>query len=217
MMIPKTPKQPKPKLCQRTKGCEKPRMKHPGNSTLYFKGCVDCEIEANLRKHRQEVARDKAELEKVRQEVKKGSPVYRFYHTSAWVNFSRYVLLYYSDENLMVQCSTNPSVYCEIFKKDICVGHFIKVFDTNSTNYATAFEFRNVGPQSKVENDNGGNMPVMEQWIESTHGSGTVEELKRLKRNAFKLDKYTLDEISKKYLALFNEELKRRNIKNPWR
>lgn len=214
-MIPKTAKQPKPKLCANGDG--NPRMKRPGNTTMYFPLCMDCQIEANLNKHRQEVAQDKAELEKVRQEVKKGSPVYRFYHTSAWVNFSHYVLLYYADENLMAQCSTDPSFYCEIFKKDICVGHFIKVFDTNSTNYATAFDFRNVGPQSKNENDRGGNMDAMAVWVEKIHGLGTVEELKQLKRSAFKLDKYTLDEISKKYLALFNEELKRRGIKSPWK
>lgn len=216
-MIPKTAKQPKPKLCKWDKEpCEDERVNYPGKSIC----SPYCKLHlalSHIYKKRQEVAQDKAELEKVRQEVKKGSPVYRFYHTSAWVNFSHYVLLYYADENLMAQCSTDPSFYCEIFKKDICVGHFIKVFDTNSTNYATAFDFRNVGPQSKNENDRGGNMDAMAVWVEKIHGLGTVEELKQLKRSAFKLDKYTLDEISKKYLALFNEELKRRGIKSPWK
>ena len=210
-------KEKKPKPCKWEKEpCTEERVNYPGKSIC----SPYCRLHlalSHIYKKREESAKDKAELEKVRQEVKKGSPVYRFYHSSAWVNFSHYVLLHYADENLMVQCSTNPSVYCEIYKKEICVGHYIKVFDTNSTNYATAFEFRNVGPQSKVENDNGGNMPVMEQWIEKTHGSGTVEELKQLKRQHFRLDKYTLDEISKKYLALFNEELKRRGIRNPWK
>lgn len=207
----------KPKLCQRTKGCQNERMKRPGNSTLYFKGCVDCEIEANLSKLRTEAVKDKAELEKAKETLKKGSPRQRFYASTAWKHFSQYVLLFYADENLEVRCSTNPALIYKITDKRICVGHFIKVFDANSSNYSTAFLFINVGPQSTQENLNGGNEIEMAKWVEKTHGLGTVEFLNNEKHKPFKLDKYTLDEIAKKYLALKNEELKHRGIRNPWK
>jgi hypothetical protein len=56
----------------------------------------------------------------------------------------------------------------------------------------------------------------MAEWIERTHGAGTVEWLNIEKNKTVKLDKYELDRISKHYLKLLNEELKRRGIKNPW-
>lgn len=207
----------KPKLCQRTKGCENPRMKRPGNNTLYFKGCIDCEISANLSKVREEQTNNKADLEKVRETIKKGTPRKQFYSSTAWKHFSQYVLLFYADENLEVRCSTNPALVYRITDKRICVGHFIKVFDGNSSNYSTAFMFINVGPQSTQENLNGGNEIEMSKWVEKTHGKGTVEFLNNKKHKPLKLDKYTLDEIAKKYLKLKNELLKQRNIKNPWK
>lgn len=205
-------------LCKRTIGCSNERMKKPGNTTLFFKGCQDCEIAYNLSVIREGVRKDKDGLEKARESKKTGLNVNRFYNTSAWLNFSHYVLLFYANEDLEVACSTDPTLWYKITDANICVGHFIKVFDSNSTNFATAFEFCNVGPQSRKENNHGGNMDQMAIWIEATHGTGTVDKLKAMKRYAFKLDKYTLNEISKKYLGLLNEELRRRNIyKNPWR
>jgi len=37
------------------------------------------------------------------------------------------------------------------------------------------------------------------------------------KNKTLHLDKITLEHISKFYLNMLNEELKRRNIKNPWK
>jgi len=212
MMIPKTSKQPKPKLCQRTKGCGNLRMKQPGNSTLYFKGCIDCEIEANLSKHRQEVAQDKTELEKVRQ-IKKNTPQEKFYQLTAWKNCSKAVLLHYADDDLMVVCSTSGRAY-EVNSADLHCGHYYK----SNEHKATAFEFKNLAPQSASDNTKKGGLPeVMAEWIERTHGPGTLEWLDRKKNETLHLDKITLEQISKFYLNMLNEELKRRNIKNPWK
>ncbi len=215
LKMQKTAKQPKPKLCANGDG--NPRMKRPGNTTLYFTLCMDCQIAANLNKYRQEVAQDKAELEKVRQESKKRLTKDKFYQLTAWKWFSHYILLFYANDDLEVYCSTNPNLSYPINDSRICVGHYLKVFDANSTNFSTAFEFRNVAPQSRAENENGGNMETMAKWIENTHGIGTVEELKQIRRTPLRLDIYTLDEISKKYKSLFEVELKRRNVKSPWK
>jgi len=215
-MIPKTAKQPKPKLCANGDG--NPRMKRPGNTTMYFPLCMDCQIAANLNKHRQEVEQDKAELEKVRLEVKKSTPREQFYSSAAWKWFSRYILLLYSDENFMVRCSTNPQLEYKITDRLICGGHFVKVFEANSTNYSTALDFRNVLPQSDQENRyNNGNEIEMEKAINRIHGEGTSDLLKQKKHESFKLDKYELDLVANKYRLLFKEELIRRGKTNPWK
>ena len=197
--------------------CTEERLKQPGNTTMYFKFCAKHQIEAVLNKIRSEAQKDKDELYKAKETIKKGTPRQNFYRSTAWRHFSQYVLLFYSDENLEVRCSTNPSLIYKITDKRICVGHFIKVFDANSSNYSTAYLFTNVGPQSTQENLNGGNEIEMSKWIEKTHGKGTVEFLNNEKHKPFRLDKFTLDEIAKKYLKLKNELLITKNIKNPWK
>ena len=216
-MITKTKPKVKLKPCKwMDEPCEDERVNYPGKSML--SPYCRCHLAiSHIYKKRAEVAQGKAELEKVRQESKKRITKDGFYQLTAWKHFSHFVLLHYANDDLDVYCSTNPNLRYHVKDSNICVGHYLKVFDANSTNFATAFEFRNVAPQSRAQNENGGNMEVMAQWIEKTHGSGTVEELKQIKRTAFKLDKTTLEEISKKYLALFNEELLRRKIKNPWK
>lgn len=216
-MIQKTTKQPKPKLCKwMDEPCEDERVNYPGKSML--SPYCRCHLAiSHIYKKRAEVEHDKAELEKVRQESKKRLTKDGFYQLTAWRHFSHYVLLHYANDDLEVYCSTNPNLRYPVRDSNICVGHYLKVFDANSTNFSTAFEFKNVAPQSRSQNENGGNMEIMAKWIEQTHGAGTVEELKQIRRQPFKLDKYTLDEISKKYLALFNEELKRRGVRNPWK
>lgn len=201
----------------REPGCSELRMKRPGNTTMYFPLCLDHQIKANLAKFREEVRKDTEGLEKMREAKKKGTPRKQFYSSTAWRHFSQYTLLFYADENLEVRCSTNPNLIYPINDRRICVGHFIKVFDGNSSNYSTAFLFINVGPQSTQENNNGGNELEMSKWIEKTHGEGTVEFLNNEKHKPFKLDKYTLDSIAKKYLKLKIDLLIERGIKNPWK
>jgi len=205
-----------PKKCS-SSGCEELRMKRPGNVNLYFKFCQHHQIRAVISKLDAESAKYKEGLDKARETIKKGTPRQNFYRSTAWKHFSQYVLLFYADENLEVRCSTNPNLIYKITDKRICVGHFIKVFDANSSNYSTAFLFTNVGPQSTQENLNGGNEIAMSKWIEKTHGEGTVEFLNNEKHKPFKLDKYTLDEIAKKYLNMKNELFKEKNLKNPWK
>lgn len=192
--------------------CPDGRVNYPGKSILspYCRYHLAISFVYSQRK-------DKAELNKVRKTLKKGTTRKRFYQSAAWRNFSQYVLLYYADNNLMVRCSTNPNLEYKINDKRICVGHYIKVFDANSSNYSTAFDFRNVAPQSVQENLNGGNMEMMAKFIDKIHGHGTAELLRAKKNEPFKLDDFTFNEISKKYLKLKNELLTMKGISNPWK
>lgn len=193
--------------------CEDETMKKPGNTTLRFKFCQTHQIKAVLEKQKEERVKDKQELDEARK-TKGKTAVERFYTSSAWLNCSHYVLLHYSDEDLMVRCSTSPHLIYKITDKEIHCGHFIKA----DQHKAVAFEFKNLAPQSYSDNVHFSGKPeLMAEWIDKTHGQGTVDWLNVEKNKTFKLDKYELDRISKRYLKLLNEELKRRNIKNPWR
>lgn len=205
----------KPKKCS-FNGCDAPRMKKPGNNTFYFQYCIEHQINATVTKIRAEKKKQKESMEQL-SKAKKRTPRQSFYASKAWKYFSRYVLLFYSDENLMVNCSTNPLLEYKITDKRICVGHYIKVFDANSTNYSTAFHFKNVAPQSVQDNIyKGGNMEEMAKWLDLTHGEGTAKEMEQLSRTPLKLDKYELDKIAQKYKQKFKDELNKRNITNPW-
>jgi len=152
-------------LCRRTEGCTNERMKRPGNSTLFFKGCQDCEIKAKLSELRASVVKDKAELEKAR-ETKKKTPQEKFYQLTAWRNCSRAILLHYADDDLMVQCCTSGRFY-RVNDPNLHLGHYHKA----DRHKATAFEFKNLAPQSASDNTKKGGLPeVMAEWIERVHG-----------------------------------------------
>ena len=202
----------KPKTCNK-KGCNEPKWKNPGNSTINFKYCLKHQLEANLSKVRADAAKDKEGLENARKTPKK-TATERFYSSSAWRNCSHYILLHYADDDLMVQCCTNPNLIYKVTDKNIQTGHYLK----SNEHKSTAFEFKNLAPQSYSENRHkSGNQEEMAKWIEKTHGAGTVEWLNIKKNEVCKLDKYELNLISKHYLKLLNEELKRREIQNPWK
>lgn len=191
--------------------CEKETVNFP-NSVIKRKYCLDHAILDVLSKSRDNARKDKDGLEKMREERKK-TPSEKFYQLTAWRNASQYVLLHYADEDLMVQCCTSGRFY-RVNDPNLHCGHYHKA----DRHKATAFEFKNLAPQSASDNTKKGGLPeVMAEWIERTHGTGTLEWLNIEKNKTLHLDKVTLDQISKHYLNLFNEELKRRNIKNPWK
>lgn len=202
---------PKIRKCS-FEGCDEGRMKRP-NSTIYFKYCAHHQIQCVLKKQNEQKANYKAGLEKMRKTSSK-TPQEQFYSSSAWRNCSRYVLLHYSDENLMVRCSTSPHLEYHVTDKSIHCGHFHK----SDSHKAVALEFKNLAPQGAADNIHFSGKPeVMAIWIENTHGKGTLEWLDIEKNKTVKLDKYEMDKISKHYLGLLNAELKERNKKNPWK
>ena len=200
------------------KDCDNDRMKKPGNTTLYFKYCMAHQIEATMSKVKQDIQKDKEGLENARKTIKKQSSRDRFYKSMAWKYFSHWILLKYADEDLEVRCATNPLLKYRINDKRICVGHWQKVFDANSSNYSVAFDERNVLPQSVQENiHKSGNMEEMAKAINIIHGKGTTDILLQLKKLPVKLDIVTMKELAEEYKARFKAELKRRNIKDPWK
>ncbi len=194
------------------KDCDKDRMRRP-NSTIYFKYCRDHEIAHVLSKHRSEKAKDKAGLERMRKNGKKTAQE-RFYQSTAWRWCSKYVLLKYADEDLNVRCSTSPHLVYRVTDKEIHAGHYHKA----DQHKATALEFKNIAPQNARDNTKlSGKPEVMAQWIEDTHGKGTLEWLNKKKNESYKLDAFELGSWATHYRTLFNQELKRRGIKNPWK
>ena len=202
----------KPSKCSYP-NCSEPRMKRPGNTTLYFKFCQQHQIEAILTKIKDETIKDRAELEKGRKNGKK-TAVERFYKSSAWRWCSKYVLLYYADEDLMVRCSTSPHLIYKVTDREIHCGHYLKADQHKSV----AFEFKNLLPQSYTDNCHFSGKPeIAKQWIEQTHGVGTVEWLEQKKNEVYKLDAYELDQWADHYQKLFKELLISRKINDPWK
>lgn len=193
--------------------CHEQRMKRPGNNNFYFKYCQEHQIKAILTKLKDERLKDKAELEKVRKNGKK-TAVERFYKSSAWRWCSKYVLLYYADDNLMVKCSTSPNLIYKVTDKEIHCGHYLK----SDQHKSVAFEFKNLFPQSYSDNCHFSGKPeIAKQWIEKTHGEGTIDWLERKKNEEYKLDAYELDKLADHYRKLFKELLISRGISNPWK
>jgi len=195
------------------KGCELPVMKKPGNNTFYFKYCQKHQIEAVLRKQREEKQKDKAELENTRKKKKK-TPQERFYDSQAWKWFSHYVLLYYADEDLEVRCCTSPHLKYHVTNKDIHCGHFHKA----DAHRSVCLDFVNCAPQSYYDNCHFGGKPeVMELWIKRTHGEKAYEELEQRKNKSIKFDEAYLDEMRIFWRKKYRELLIKRGVEDPWK
>lgn len=96
-------------------------------------------------------------------------------------------------------------------------GHYIKVREGNSTNYATAFDFRNMGPQTRKDNTfMGGRQDLMREWLVKQHGEDEIKALEAQRHTIYKLDKYELDKWAEYYRNKFNDLLKERGLMNPW-
>jgi len=202
----------KPKKCSYS-GCENQRMKKPGNNQLYFKYCQEHAIEFILAKIKVNALKDKAGLETMRKTGKK-TGVERFYQSTAWSWCSKYVLLYYADEDLNVRCATSPNLIYHVTEKSVHCGHYLK----SDRHKSVAFEFKNLFPQSYSDNVHFSGKPeIAKEWIEIMHGAGTVEWLETKKNETYHLDSTELDKWAKHYRTLFNELLRQRNIKNPWK
>lgn len=137
----------------------------------------------------------------------------------AWRYFSRTILLYYAKEmngELLVQCSTSGRWYSPN-DRNIHVGHFIKVFDTNRTNFATAFHELNVAPQCAQDNTYSGGKPdVMRKWLVNKYGEDLIQSMEIQSHNVAKLGKFELDIYKKKYKDKFKKLVKLKGG-NPWK
>lgn len=148
--------------------------------------------------------------------VKKVPPKHSFYKSTAWKWFARYIKLLYANMDGYVRCQTSGQ-YFKLGDKNLHAGHCIRVFDANSTNYATAFDERNVMPQSYSENKfYGGRPEVMRDKIDKKFGAGTYEELKVKSKNPVFFIKSDYKEIADKYRVKTNELLKEKRLIKWW-
>jgi hypothetical protein len=187
--------------------------------------CPECEKEKRRISSEKLRAKNKALLEQstfaTRKVAKNGlkskKKKFNFYKTTAWKWFSRYVLLYYANKNGIVRCATSGRLM-KINSRSCHTGHFIKVNDMNSTNYYTAFDFRNVAPQYYQDNRyGGGRMDLMREFLVTQHGEEAIKDLEQKRKIPFHLDTYTLNKIADEYKAKFYALLEERNIENPWK
>ena len=138
-----------------------------------------------------------------------------FYRSKAWRFFSKYIKLSYADKFGMVRCATS-GVYMRWDDKNCHAGHYVKAYNGNSTNFNTAFDERNVMPQSYQENRyNGGNQEQMAKAIDRKFGLGTSARLRVQALKTCKLDKFTLDVIGDHYKQKLNDLADKKGIKLP--
>lgn len=142
----------------------------------------------------------------------------QFYSSMAWRYFSRTILLYYSKKingDLMVQCSTSGRWYY-LNDKNIHVGHYLKVYDSNITNFATAFHELNVAPQCYQDNTfKGGKPDIMRKWLVKKYGEELIQSVEIQSKNIAKLGKFELDIIKEQYKEKFEKLCEIKG--NPWK
>lgn len=139
----------------------------------------------------------------------------QFYSSQAWKYFAKYILLYYSNDEGYVQCSTS-GVWKACNDKKMHAGHYIKVFDGTKTHMSVAFSFENVAPQSHKDNIYlGGKSEVMKEWLINKHSLEVIEKLHIQKHNICKLGKFEMDYFKKCHKDLFDRLVKARGF-NPW-
>lgn len=144
-----------------------------------------------------------------------------FYSSTAWKYFRMYVILSHSDENLVVRSVTDGKLYrlnIPSERRNVVAGHYLRVFDSNGkTNYSTAFNLKNVYPQSYQENVfNGGNQSEMAKHIEKVHGKQALEELNILSKKPYSLDKFTMEDLGLYWKEKFNNLVQERGV-NPFK
>jgi hypothetical protein len=224
--------------CQNPK-CQTEFRWVPHNSTIKPKFCPRCTAlkkfeqdritynkkmleRSNLASYRSKFQqkRDKYPIKgKNGREVKKTTPKDKFYKSSAWRWFSRYILLTNTIDkgSITVRCCTCGKLM-RIDSRECHVGHYIKVFDGNSTNYAIAFVEANTGPQClRCNKFMGGRQDEMAVWIKNKYGQDTLDKLYELKRLPLKLTDAYLQEIADEYKKKFYSYLKENNLQNPWK
>ena len=122
-----------------------------------------------------------------------------FYSSKAWKTFRLYMLNQFAKGKDHVQCCTCGKVLT-IGSKDCQLGHFIKVYTASKTNFATAFDEKNVAPQCLQCNFyKGGEEIKMQEYLIALHGTKEIDKLKIKAYNVCRLDKFKLNIIAKEY------------------
>lgn len=114
----------------------------------------------------------------------------------------------------MVKCFTCGK-FMSITDKKCHVGHLIKAFDTNSTNFSVALEFENIGINCYQCNVySGGRQDIMKEKLTLIHGKDKIEKLYIKKHNYMNLDKFVMGYYSGLYKKLLGSMIERKG--DPW-
>lgn len=141
---------------------------------------------------------------------KKKKSKWTIYQTKAWKVFRKYVMLYYSVDD-MVQCSTS-GIWLSILDKNMHCGHWLKTSDCQSV----IFEFSNVMPQCYRENRHMGGRPdVMKQKLIEKFGEKEIERIYIKSKNFMKWDAFSLEIIEKEYTKKLEDLIKIKG--DPWK
>lgn len=204
----------KPKLCQwEEEPCSEERTFYPGKS-IRAPYCKYHLAISHIYKKRAEVSKDKEELEKARENAKKGNATSKRLALSAadkW--FSHYIRFKYAFER-------NGEWWCECYT---CRSHF-KMKECDNGHWqkrehkATRFHEDNARPQcTECNQHHKGEFAKFEERLIEDIGLEKVNELKHLAKSIGEDSEIFYREQSDKYRELLNEELKHRGVKNPWK
>lgn len=139
----------------------------------------------------------------------------KFYSSTAWKWFSKYVLLKHSANGVCKCASCGKHKY--VNDRNMHVGHLIKVFTLGGrNNFSTAFVEKNVLPQCHQCNViMCGNELKMLDAIENKYGEGTYKGLKKAANIPLNLDEIHIKALSQLYRTKFNDLVKLKG--NPWK
>jgi hypothetical protein len=135
----------------------------------------------------------------------------KFYSSTAWKWFSRYMKLKYADNNHVVKCYTCNKLFV-LPDKRLHLGHFHKA----DRHKSVCFDEKNVLPQCYTCNKFFSGRPdIMEKELIKIFGAEEIQKLNLRRYNVFKLDKWYLDIVAKQYKQLFDREVAIKG--NPWK
>lgn len=182
-------------LCKRTDGCTNDRMKKPGNTTLYFKGCQDCEIKATIPKVRKQIQIENSKIKKEKTIELLSSDGYRQKHVQPIINEIARLIDY-----------NQPCIATGSFNGKMSGGHFWSV----GSNRTTCLNLHNIHVQSFHSNSAlGGDNIRYREGIIKTYGLTYMEQIEALRLlKPLKLSKEDLIDI-KKVASEIRNDLKR--------
>lgn len=138
-----------------------------------------------------------------------------FYNLSAWKKCAKYIKLKLCDNNYLVRCYTCGKSML-ITDKKCHAGHWIKVFDTNSTNFSVAFEEENIGINCHQCNVySGGRQDIMKEKLIQRYGKKSIDNLLIKKHNYCKLDIVSLVYWDQHYEKKLKQLIEKKG--NPWK
>lgn len=148
--------------------------------------------------------------------IKKKPKKKKIYDYPAWRWFARYIKLIHCNSQGIVKCATSGR-YFHVSSKNLHAGHYIKVYDGNSTNLSVAFHIINVMPQCRQDNVYaGGKQDIMMKSIIKIWGEDAFDDMVLISKSPAFLKQSDYTSLAKKYREKTYQLLKEKGIKKWW-